>query len=92
VSRRAEVAAADQTMIMETLHLIWCRCSTKSEIFRDYGAARAAGAADWPRTALTVTTHHLSQRLAVTARVPEDVSRLRVRRSREDEQQVGQAV
>ena len=79
-------------MIMEILHLICCRCSTKSEIFRDYGAARAAGAADWPRTALTVTTHHSSQRLAVSSWVPQDVAGLRVRRSREDEQQVGQAV
>jgi hypothetical protein len=65
---------------------ISCGIHMKSEIPVDKAAACARAPRPSSRTALTVTTRHVSQRLAVAARVPQDVSGLRVRRSREDEQ------
>ena len=46
-------------MIMEIPQLICCRCSTKSEISRDHVVSWARAPRVGPRTALTVTAHHL---------------------------------
>jgi hypothetical protein len=49
-------------MIAETPQLICCFISTKTEILRDHAAPCARPPRGSPPTALTLTTHHLSQR------------------------------
>jgi hypothetical protein len=49
-------------MITEISQPISCFISTKNEITFDHAAPRAQVPRASPRTALTVTTHHVSQR------------------------------
>jgi hypothetical protein len=49
-------------MIVEIPQLISCFISTKSEILLDHAAPWARAPRVGPRTAHTVTTHHLNQR------------------------------
>jgi hypothetical protein len=49
-------------MITERKQLITCFISTKSEILRDHHAPRARAPRAGLRKAITVTTHHFSQR------------------------------
>ena len=62
LSRQHRGPDHDLPMITETLQPITCFITTKSEILHDDAACRAPAPRTSLRTALTVTTQHLSQR------------------------------